>query len=357
MNIDFEPIASVRDVAEVLAVIELRTLFYGTTYVADLEWDEDALLSSFLEQIDDPAVREDYRAEPTAGIQEAKGRLLSDLYALIEKRHGALAAHTPFNWDFSNGVLLDQRDQAELTAVAIGYLWLSLFWLMQSDKNYLIIDTEHRTAFLRIFAAVFELICCFVVTGRTNVATWYLGDSRDVGGFLGRLERISRACGSGVVKPRGELEPNQTGANDGGVDLIAVEIQDGAIRRDALAYLIGATLQRSDRRGKIMGIPEINRFTGYFSAKPVLAYKGMLAVPFARSEIEELNCRDQDCLYIGQEDILYYLGRIPEGRARGRLRRPGLKLLRATASFAGKLVMADNGQGRTIPSDRCALVA
>ncbi len=79
MKIDFEPIASVRDVADVLAVIELRTLFYGNTYVADLEWDEEALLASFLEQLDDSTAREDFRAEPTAGIQEAKDRLLSDL--------------------------------------------------------------------------------------------------------------------------------------------------------------------------------------------------------------------------------------------------------------------------------------
>ncbi len=232
---------------------------------------------------------------------------------------------------------------------------MSFYWLVQSDRNYLVIEAAHRAAFLRSFAAVFELICCYVVTGKYNVATWYLGDSRSVGTFIDRLGQVTRACGTGLVKQKDELEPHQTGANDGGVDLIAIEEQDGVIRQDALALLVGATMQVSDRRGKIMSVPEINRFTSYFSKGPLLAYKGLLAVPFARSENDALICRDQDCLYMGQEDILYYLGRIPEGRARGRLRRPGIRLLRATALLVGKLVMADNDEGRTLSVDRCAL--
>lgn len=355
MKIDFQPIASINDAEEALAIIEIRTLFYGATYTADLEWDEDALLASFLEQLDDPDARDDYLAEPATGLQEARGRVLSDLQRLVEKRHVALADQSPFTWDFGGDVLLQLRDQAELTTVAIGYLWLSVFWLMQSDKGYLIIEKKDKDDFRRAFSKAFELICCFALTGRVDAAVWYLGDSRDSAELLRRVERLSLAVGSGKPMQIENLEKNQDGANDGGVDLVAIELQNGSVPRNALAFLVGATIQATDRRGKIMGIPEINRFTSFFAQKPYLAYKGLLAVPHPFNEADMLNCRDQDCLYVAKEDILTYLGRVREGRPVGHLRHPGIALLRATAKLIKELRLSDNDQGRSVPAVACAL--
>ena len=342
MRIDFEPIASVSDVEEVAAIIEIRTLFYGATYVADLEWDEDALLASFLELVADPATRDDFAKERAAGVQEAKDRLLSDLYAFIAERHKGLAENSPFRWRFEEGLLLESRNRSELTMAGVGYLWMTFHWLLQSDKNYLVIDGPDREKFRIQFTAVFEQICCYAIAGYRPAAVWYFGSGRSVAEFLLRLRNLTLACGNGKPKAHDQLEENQRGANDGGVDLMAIELQDGAIRNSALAFLVGATLQKSDRRGKIMGMPEIDRFTSFFQEKPLLGYKGILAVPFPRTLIEAQNCRDQNGLYFGREDLLRFLGQAPTGRTRGHLRYPGTKLRRATESFIDGLVMVSN---------------
>jgi hypothetical protein len=348
MRLDFEPISSIADAVEVLAVIEIRTLFYPSTYVGDLDWDEDQLLTSFLEQLDDPVAKADYQRERTAGILEAKGRLLSDLYALIQARHGALKGNSPFEWDFANGLLLQRRERTAMNAVALGYLWLSFYWLITSGKNYLVVEDDARDAFLVTFRRVFEQICCYAITGRSDSAIWYLGDSRSVIDFLRRLETVTAACRSGVVKRREQLEANQVGVNDAGVDVLAIELRNGEIRADALAYLVGATVQRAGRRNKVIGIDQITRFTSYFERLPLLAYKGVLAVPFARSENDALNCRDADCLYLSQDDLPFYLGRVSVENAGGHLRHAGFRMLRATSELKASLSLASNDESRAI---------
>jgi len=348
MNIEFEPISSVEDAAEVLAMIEIRTLFYPATYVGDLEWDEDQLLVSFLEQLDDPAVRAEYSDEPAAGIDEAKNQLLSELYALIERRHGALKANTPFEWDFADGLLLQRRDCGAINRVGLGYLWLSLYWLLQTDKNYIVVNDDDRNKFMKAFANVFEQICCFAIAGQSENRVWYFGDSRSSGEFLRRLALVTGECGTGAVKDAAQLEAHQVGANDAGVDILAIERHGGEIRRNALAYLVGVTIQQASRRNKVMGIDQRTRFTGYFERQPLLAYKGVLAVPFERSENDELTCRDNDCLYLAKDEIVENLGRVVLPDAGGSLRHPGGKLLRATSALRAKARLADKGTGRSI---------
>lgn len=350
MNIDFQPISSIADVDEALAIIEIRTLFYGATYVADLEWDEDALLASFIEQLEDPEAKVDYLAEPASGLQEAQGRVLSGLRNAIERRHNALGSQSPFLWDFSADILLQLKNPTELTTVSVSYLWLTVYWLLQSDKDYLVIEKKDKDAFRRSFTKAFELICCFVITGRTDAAVWYLGDSRDSAELLRRLSRLSQTIGSGKPVPFDALERNQEGANDGGVDIVAIELVNGSMPRNGLTYLIGVTIQATDRRGKIMGLPEINRFASFFAPKPNLAYTGLLVVPHPYNEAEMLNCRDQNCLYVSKDEILQYLGSVREGRPRGRLRHPGVALLRATSELIAGVRLSDNDHGRSLDS-------
>jgi len=316
--------------------------------VGDLEWDEDQLLASLLEQIDDPSLRQDYEGEPAAGVEEAKNQLLSELYALIEKRHGALKGNTPFEWKFADGLLLQRRDRGAINAVGLGYLWLSLYWLLLSDKNYIVVDDADRMDFNHKFANVFEQICCYAVCGQSAGLIWYFGDSRSSAEFLRRLETVVDACGNGAVKRADQLERHQVGTNDAGVDLLAVETHNGEIRRNALALLVGVTIQKSSRRNKVMGLDQRTRFVGYFDRLPLLAYKGVLAVPFERSENDELTCRDNDCLYLAKEEIVHNLGQVVLESAGKGLRHPGGKLLRATGALRAKVRLADNEQGRSI---------
>ena len=347
MNIDFEPICSVADAEEVLAMIEIRTLFYPSTYVGDLEWDEDQLLVSFMETLE-PTAKADYDAEPAAAVEEAKSQLLSDLYRLISQRHGALKDNTPFESNFAEGLLLQRRDRGAINAVGLGYLWLSLYGLLHSEKDYIVVDEADRDEFDRIFANVFEQICCYAMCGQSETRVWYFGDSRSSAEFLRRLETVTAACGNGLAKRPEHLEKHQIGANDAGVDILAIEVQeDGSVRRNALAYLVGATIQQSSRRTKVMGIDQQNRFTGYFERAPLLAYKGILAVPFERSENDELTCRDNNCLYLAKDELVENLGRVPT-KAAANLRHPGGKLLRATRALRARFRLADNGEGLRI---------
>lgn len=345
MNIDFEPISSIADAEEVLAMIEIRTLFYPSTYVGDLEWDEDQLLVSFLETVE-PATRAEYNDEPAAAVEEAKSQLLADLYRLISQRHGALKDNTPFEWNFAEGLLLQRRDRGAINAVGLGYLWLSLYWLLHSGKDYIVVNDADRSEFNRIFANVFELICCYAMCGQSETLVWYFGDSRSSGEFLRRLETVTTTCGTGVAKRLEDLEAHQVGTNDAGVDILAIEVQeDGSVRRNALAYLVGVTIQQASRRTKVMGIDQQNRFTGYFERTPLLAYKGILAVPFERSENDELTCRDNNCLYIAKDELIENLGRVVADKSAANLRHPGGKLLRATRALRARFRLADNGEG------------
>lgn len=348
MKIDFEPISSVVDVEEALAIVEIRTLFYPSTYVGDLEWDEDQLLASFLEQVDDPTLKQAYADEPAAGIEEAKAQILSEIRALIERRHGALGNNTPFEWNFADGLLLQRRDRGAVNVVGLGYLWLCLYWLLLSDKSYVVIDAVDRAEFNRKFASVFEQICCYAISAQSESLIWYFGDSRSSAEFLRRLETVTTACGNGTVKRQDQLEAHQIGVNDAGVDVLAIETHGGEIRRNALAYLVGVTIQQASRRTKVMGLDQRTRFTGYFERLPLLAYKGVLAVPFERSENDELTCRDNDCVYLAKDELVQNLGRVIVDTVASNLRRPGAKLLRATGALRAKVHLADNDAERPI---------
>jgi hypothetical protein len=348
MKIDFEPISSVKDAEELLAILEIRTLFYLSTYVSDIEWDEDELFISFLDEIEDPVQRRDYEVERTSAIDEAKNKILQELYALIMARHGDLKDNTPFEWDFDQDLLLQRRPCAKLNAVSLGYLWLSLFWLAQSEKDYLVMEPDDLKAFNTEFAKVFELICCYVISSKSDAFVWYLGDSRSNAEFLRRLESVTKACGTGSVTPPKALMPYQKGVNDGGVDVLAIETLDGVIHGNALAYLIGATIQQASRMNKVIGLQQQNRFSGFFTAKPLLAYKGVLAVPFERSPYDEGHCYDANCLYWPKEEILSRLGKLDVEMVRARLRHPELNLLRATRALSAKFRLADNDVGQSI---------
>ncbi len=311
MKIEFQPIASIHDVASWHPIVEVMTLFSGSCSPTDLEWDEDELLRSLIEDTNDPELRADYEAEPAFGIREAKDRFLSDLKEIIEAQTTLLGAHSPFEINSGSGLILKRRDAKDTTEAGLAYAWLVMFWAISLKPDFIVISKTDRDAFGRAFAYVFEYICSMVMIARSPTAVWYFGDSRDVNEFMRRLATMVLIAGSGTVKSYAELEENQVGANDAGVDVLAIELHNGAVRSDSVTYLIGATIQKSDRRHKILGIDQVRRFSEYFTKKPKLAYKGILAIPFDATENEHLNCRDKNCLYISKAEILASLAAYP----------------------------------------------
>jgi hypothetical protein len=154
------------------------------------------------------------------------------------------------------------------------------------------------------------------MTSRAPARVWYFGDSRDVREFLRRLESVVNIVGNGAVKPFDQLQANQTGANDAGVDLMAIPTHHDTVWPNTTAYLVGATIQKSDRSNKIVGLGQITRYRDYFLPGPMLAYQGVLVIPFERKPSEALNCRDKNCVYITKIDILRILADYPTGSRR-----------------------------------------
>lgn len=343
MKLEFQPISSIADVDEWLPFVEVLALFNGGCAIEDLDWDDGPLLTSLLEEITDVSLRADYEAEPTTGIQVAKDRFLSDLRERIAERRALLGDAYPFNLVSDGNRLIDRRPASDVSEAALAYLWLTLFWVVSSQSDYLVVTKNDQDGFIRNFARIFEYICCLVMVSRVPAVVWYFGDSRDVREFLRRLEGVVNTAGNGSVKPFNQLQENQTGANDAGVDVLAIPTHHNLIPHNATAYLIGATIQKTNRANKIFDQDHINRYRDYFLVGPKLAYQGVLAIPFEGTQIEELNCRDKNCGYIAKADILKILSDYPANSPRlQEIRSPRRKMrkksrdLQATATLVNK---------------------
>jgi hypothetical protein len=305
MNLDYEPISSPSHIEEALGIVELIALFSGECFEGDLEWDEDQLLDNYLESIEDPLIRADFEIERAAGIQAAKDQVIGDLRELIVGRHGKLGFHSPFEWDFGRELLLKRKSR--ITPVGYAYIWLSIFWLLRSENNYLVATPDDK-GFLRSFDKVFEATCAFALAGRRESAVWYLGSSRNAQELLRRLLEVTQFCGSGLTKGYNQLTKTQKRANDGGVDVLAVTTIAGSVTLDSEIYLLGATIQKKGRRPKLIGVNQVTRLRGYFMHQPNPPMIGALAVPFAHSYLDAEECAEQNCLYLSKDNFLAYMG-------------------------------------------------
>ncbi len=314
MKIEFQPIANVGDALAWVPLIETMTIFDGQCTISDLEWDEDELRQSLIERTADMSLRADYEAEPQFAVDQAKSEFLSDLVEQLDERARVLGNHSPFTRPKSSTTFLLRKDARNTTEAGLAYAWLVLFWTINSPPEFVIVDREEVKAFGRVFDDVFEVIAAMVMAAHSPSYVWRLGDSRDVREFLSRLDKIAVRAGSGSVKAFGQLRVNQIGANDAGVDVIALGTRQGAVQRDTPAFLIGVTIQKSDRRKKIIGIDEVARFVSYFQNPPKIVFSGVLAIPFTGTELEHENCSERRCLYITKQEVVEHLGQYPTDR-------------------------------------------
>lgn len=314
MKLEFQPIANVADAAAWVPLVETIALFDGQCTISDLEWDDDELRQSLIERTTDNTLRIDYIAEPQFAVDQAKSEFVDELTELLDERARVLGDHSPFLRSSSSTTFLTRKSAATTTEAGLAYAWLALFWTVNSHPEFVVVKREEAKAFGRLFDDVFEVITAMVMAASQPSMVWRLGDSRDVREFLSRLDTITTRAGSGSVKAYSQLKVNQVGANDAGVDVISVGLRDGKVQRDIPTYLVGVTIQKSDRRKKIIGIDEVARFISYFQNAPKLAYLGVLAIPFVGTDLEHENCAERRCLYITKQEVIEHLGRYPLDR-------------------------------------------
>jgi hypothetical protein len=334
----FEPISSVAHSEEAALVAQLTCLFTGEFSEGDFDWDDDALLASYVEAMraegDDVAA--DYAVEePQGGTQLAKDSVLSDVRSLMRTRLASLGEHSPFLWDMRSAKLLELKELDAIDGVGAGYLWLCLFHLSESESSYLQADPNQITAFRQAFDDVFEVISCYAIAGRQEQYTWLAGKQRSTSKFLGVLERVARRARSGKVKTLDQLAPNQRQVNDAGVDGIGLSLHDDQASNDSVLIFAQATIQKTNRRIKVFGSNEVRRIKAFFLSQPLAAAQGALVIPYEGTEIDRSNCADNDCIYITREDVYRLMGNHPGNLPRGGSLRLDAAMASYTRSNAG----------------------
>lgn len=309
----FEPISSVAHIEDAVNIAQIVCLFTGEFTVSDFDWDDDALVSSYVEELEDQGDFESasyYRDEIPRGIQAAQERVISDVRSILNQRlHSLGPKHSPFIIGAGDGRLLERKSLGEITGVGSAYLWFIFFDLSEGGNNYLQIDPQDYVSFRRVFDDVFEIISCYAVAGNAEQYIWHTGKHRSTLRFLKFLSRLTRKLGSGSVKDQGHLDAHQRYVNDAGVDGIGLSLHQGAIQKDAVATFIQATIQKDGRRTKVFGPGDLKRISAFFIKQPYAASLGVLSIPYNGTDIDSAHCAEQNCRYITREEIYKYLGK------------------------------------------------
>jgi hypothetical protein len=125
--------------------------------------------------------------------------------------------------------------------------------------------------------------------------------------LIDHLNSVAAFLPGAILKNVGDLQDHQRNRNDLGVDVLSIKVFGGQFRQDSHMVLLGATIQKSQLRNKIMGGPEIMAFRGFFLAIPGVPIWTALAVPHDFNRTLQLNCAEQNCIYIHFEDILMHI--------------------------------------------------
>ncbi len=312
-TIEFSPVVSHENIEEISVVAECIAWFNGIFTLEDLEWDDDQLASNYATAQTANGLYEYYIEERNIAVDEAKEQITSDLIKLLTARHNDLGRHSPFSIEIDDTLVLRRKAEKDLTSPGIAYIFMSLFYLYDSENNLISLVGEYderfyQRQFSRQFAKLFEIISAYALSGRGEIRTQRLGDSRSSKELLVRLAEFAQFCGSGETRTENQLLASQIGANDGGVDVLGIQTLNGIATNDSQIFLVGATIQQDQRRNKIMGDQQIQRFRGFFTTFPNAAVTGVMAVPFPASIAESETCNSANCIYMARNDILARLG-------------------------------------------------
>ena len=305
MKIEFSPIVSFNQINIAASIMEMSAMANGTGLVDDFSLDEDELLS---EMKADPAAFQlegsevFLKEEEFAAKALAKEIFVSRLSELVLNKEIFFDVAYPFECSGPNPLTLTLKKQEERHPVGMAIIALSLFCLWQ-EQNISQVTTVDRREFTKLFAPLFELISTYALAGDVNCAIWWTGKSRSREAFSRKLNSIIEFVGSGTLKNAKEMEENQLNVNDGGIDGISISTVDGKVQADAVCTILGATIQHTPRRNKIVGNDAKNRVKEFFKQKPNLIFNGLLAVPFPESISEAQDCKTADCRYMPLETI------------------------------------------------------
>lgn len=301
--IEIAPVAHGEQVKAIAFAIELYTFLNGEFREDALEWDIDPLADWYVENVVPDEDREAYNEERQLAEDEVRQSILVELSHHFQAHGHIFGDSYPFEADRANGLLLQRKVQFDCSPQFVCYLWLALFRASHEPTECVIIGDDDKSYIHAQFANVFEIVAAYATIGRMPGTTWYLGSSRSATKLVRRLGHATRVIGTGVPKPLNQLDLNQVNDNDGGVDILHFAEDDVQS-----LILVGATIQKANRKSKIIGGREKNRFRNFFIQEIALPHQGVMAVPFDHSEVDQLNCAQEDCQYFCIDVITKALG-------------------------------------------------
>ena len=312
MQISFAPLTSFQYVALAACILEVKALATGFALFDDLDIDQDTLLEEVAGNPEDFGLEleADYLREEEFGAKAlVLDRFRNRVGSELERRARGLGPAYWFILGDDGAVTIELKPLAQRSAIGLAAMWMSLFDLIEAT-DICQSSREDLRWFRDEFESVFEVVSALSLSAMVEGASWWSGRSRGHQRFLMQLNSLAQFLQSGNVKVAEELEANQIGVNDGGIDAIAVSTADGRVRPDAQILLLGATIQRGNRRHKMIGVDQINRFRNFFNRRPFAACSGIMSIPYDGSEAEQQDCRDRNCVFMPRQVIEENLGSV-----------------------------------------------
>jgi len=319
LKINLEPILSVEHVSEAASMAEIMAACYIKVAFADLQIDPEPFSRSYIDALLDDGLDEntldDYTEEPAFALGEAKETFESQLVVELTRRASELGAVYPFKVGTAGDVILERKNKYRLSPVAIAYLFFRAFKLTHGVENYLSFTSSAATVdglkkFRTTYERIFEITACYALAAKSEGAVWLSGQHRGSTAFLPFLNEIATFIGSGEVKTRLQLSPEQTGVNDGGIDGISFETRQGLLTADTSGFMLQATIQKSNRTNKILDDTKKQRVLRFFVTPPAVPFQGVMAIPFEQNLAEKHRCASQSCIYLPEAEILSLIGNV-----------------------------------------------
>ena len=304
VKINLAPISDGSNLEAIAFGIEIAVMTNNYFRIDEIEWDYDLLRDWYISSEVSADDKSAYYDEPQLADDEARQSILSRIVWILRERSSVLNGAYPFQVEPEDGILLKRSDDLSCIPQTVCYLWFSLFRASHSPNDCILLTDDTRTYIHRTFSNVFEIVAGYALLAEQTGRLWLLGSSRSVTTLLRRLHYVTKATGSGRVKVHEDLEADQKHDNDGGVDL--VQIVGGYL---PTIQILGATIQKSNRRQKVMGQSARRRIRRFFHRPVTLPIEGIMAVPFPKSDADEIMCSEEDCRYMYDENLLSALGK------------------------------------------------
>ena len=315
MELRFSPISSVEDPKLLLSVLELFAFACGEVLFSDLDIDFDTILQDAKADpakyhLDDECKL--LRDKPVAARKLIEELAMSRVFRLVEEREEKYGRNYAFERVAGEPTTLRLKSVDDISGAAFATAWLSFFHALDADDLLEVTSAEKRAVRL-LYAKVFELVALMAATLIGPAVGWWTGRSWTQDAKHKNFKRLCDLVGTGRVKTPEQWEESEKQANDAGADGFLITTVGGEISSASVCIALGATVQKKQRRMKVIGKDERDRLLAFFLRRPTVALIGAAADPYAREPSLAQDYARADCLYLHNQvlwDLLTLYGKV-----------------------------------------------